>query len=132
MLIAVRDNGIGIEPDMTSRVFELFIQGAARRSSRSTGGLGIGLALARRLVEMHGGQLDLRSDGAGHGSEFSCPAAAPGHGARDAAHRQRSSEPPLTDVQRILVVDDNQDSAEMLAALLTAWGQQTRVALRRH
>jgi len=124
--IAVRDNGIGIEPEMTSRVFELFVQ-APRARQQATGGLGVGLTLARRLVEMLGGRLELRSDGVGRGSEFivSLPLAKP---LRSQEAPADVSDAALTTIKRILVVDDNHDSAEMLAAMLTAWGQQARVA----
>jgi signal transduction histidine kinase len=67
--LCVRDSGLGLSPDMVERIFEPFIQ-VERSLERSEGGLGIGLTLARRLVEMHGGQLSARSDGPGHGSEF--------------------------------------------------------------
>jgi signal transduction histidine kinase len=124
--IAVRDNGIGIEPEMASRVFELFVQ-APRARQQGTGGLGVGLTLARRLVEMLGGRLELRSEGVGRGSEFivSLPLARP---LADQGAQPDLSDPALTTKKRILVVDDNHDSAEMLAAMLTAWGQQARVA----
>jgi signal transduction histidine kinase len=68
-VISVRDTGVGIEPEMLARVFELFVQ-VEKSLHRSDGGLGIGLTLARRLVEMHDGSLEARSDGPGHGSEF--------------------------------------------------------------
>jgi CheY-like chemotaxis protein len=126
VVLAVRDNGLGIEPEMAQRVFDLFTQGT-RSPAGSGGGLGIGLTLARRLVEMLGGQLELRSEGTGRGSEFSITlplSIAP------VERSQLRTEPEfeLTTSKRILVVDDNQDSAEMLAALLKAWGQDARVA----
>jgi len=126
VVIAVRDNGLGIEPEMAARVFDLFTQGA-RSPVGPGGGLGIGLTLARRLVEMLGGQLELRSEGTGRGSEFSITlpvSMAP------VGRSQPQTEPELelATSKRILVVDDNQDSAEMLAALLKAWGQDARVA----
>lgn len=124
--IAVRDNGIGIEPEMASRVFELFVQ-APRARQQATSGLGVGLTLARRLVEMLGGRLELRSEGIGRGSEFIVflPLAKP-IPTVETPHAQL--DPALTEKKRILVVDDNHDSAEMLAAMLTAWGQHARVA----
>jgi CheY-like chemotaxis protein len=126
VVMSVRDNGIGIEPEMVSRVFELFVQGP-RIVHTSSGGLGVGLTLARRLVEMLGGRIELHSEGAGRGSEFTIRLPRP-----LTATSQPSPVNPemqaLTTTKRILVVDDNQDSAEMLAAMLTAWGQQARVA----
>lgn len=126
VIIAVKDNGVGIEPEMASRVFELFAQGP-RSKHQTSGGLGVGLTLARRLVEMLGGRLDLRSEGLGRGSEFivSLPLPRP---ATEPTIVYDTAEADLTMRKRILVVDDNHDSAEMLAAMLTSWGQQTRVA----
>ena len=69
-VVVIRDNGIGIGPDLLPRIFDLFIQGE-QSLDRSGGGLGIGLTLVRRLVEMHGGRVEARSDGEGKGSEFS-------------------------------------------------------------
>ena len=68
-LISVRDNGIGIPQELLPRVFDMFAQAGERRS-HAEGGLGIGLALARRLVELHGGRVEARSEGPGRGSEF--------------------------------------------------------------
>jgi signal transduction histidine kinase len=126
LVIAVRDNGLGIEPQMASRIFELFTQGDGSHAGPA-GGLGVGLALARRIVEMHGGRIEMRSEGFRRGSEFSVRL--PLHARLSAAKPPAADpEPPLTSAKRILIVDDNQDSAEMFAALLTAWGQQTCVA----
>jgi CheY-like chemotaxis protein len=126
VVIRVLDNGIGIDADMLDRVFELFMQGVHPRE-RSGGGLGIGLTLARRLVEMHGGQLEARSDGPGRGSEFSVRLPLPQRPAHEPAPEgeQRAEHPSR---RRVLVVDDNQDAAEMLAVMLGTWGQETRVA----
>jgi signal transduction histidine kinase len=122
--IAVRDDGVGIEPEMLPRIFEMFSRG--RRASRAQGGLGIGLALARRLVEMHGGTLDARSDGPGAGSEFiirlpvmPAPVSGP------------AGPPPETlpvTPRRVLVVEDNRDAADSLAAVLELFGAEVRVA----
>ena len=68
-MVSIRDNGIGIPADMLSKVFDLFTQ-VDRNNSRSQGGLGIGLTLVRSIVDMHGGSIEVRSDGAGLGSEF--------------------------------------------------------------
>jgi signal transduction histidine kinase len=126
VVIRVLDNGIGIDADMLARVFELFIQGDHPRE-RSGGGLGIGLTLARRLVEMHGGRLEARSDGEGRGSEFSVRLPLPLRPAHETAPEgEQESEYPSR--KRVLVVDDNEDAAEMLAVMLGTWGQETRVA----
>ncbi|MCC2672672.1 MAG: domain S-box, partial [Armatimonadetes bacterium] len=124
-LIWVRDNGLGIAPEMLPRVFDLFAQ-ADRSLERSQGGLGIGLTLVRRLVEMHGGTVTAASDGLGKGSEFvvrlpllaaepvltSTPVAPPVAG------------PAFSNLHpaRILVVDDNVDAADTLVEILEAWG----------
>jgi signal transduction histidine kinase len=126
VVIRVLDNGIGIDADMLARVFELFMQGDHPRE-RSGGGLGIGLTLARRLVEMHGGRLEARSDGADRGSEFSVRLPLALRPVREAA-REHERESELLSRRRVLVVDDNRDAAEMLAAMLGAWGQEARVA----
>jgi signal transduction histidine kinase len=126
VVIRVLDNGIGIDADMLPRVFELFMQGD-HPYERSGGGLGIGLTLARRLVEMHGGRLEARSDGAERGSEFSVRLPLAVRPTREAT-LEREQEGELPSRRRILVVDDNRDAAEMLAIMLGAWGQETRVA----
>jgi PAS domain S-box-containing protein len=128
-LIRIRDNGIGIEPDMLGRVFDLFTQ-ADRSTGRVEGGLGIGLTLARRLVEMHDGTLDAASAGAGQGSEFTLrlplsehAIEAPQAHAADSAV-SKGSVPAM----RIMVVDDNQDAAASLTMLLRLFGHDVREA----
>jgi PAS domain S-box-containing protein len=124
--IAVRDHGIGISPEQLPLIFRMFSQ-LAPALDRSGGGLGIGLALARGLVEQHGGTLEAHSDGAGQGSEFvvrlpvgTAPTRA-GAGTSQAA----STDPPP---HRLLVVDDNVDAAQTLAAMLSLHGQNVRTA----
>jgi signal transduction histidine kinase len=120
--IAVVDSGIGISPEFLPCVFDLFAQGETR-SSQS--GLGIGLALARRLVELHGGRLEARSEGPGRGSEFVIQVPLATNPLVSAIER-RADEQPLD--QRILVVDDNQDAANATAMLIAEMGGDARVA----
>ncbi|MEI7446098.1 MAG: ATP-binding protein, partial [Burkholderiales bacterium] len=119
--IVVEDSGIGIDAAVLPRIFEMFVQG-----DRSAGGLGIGLALARRLVEMHGGTIRARSDGPGRGSRFEIelPVAAPG--VRVAASAGgHDSGPPVR--RSVLIVDDNVDAAETLRLSLELDGHAVRV-----
>lgn len=127
----VADDGTGIDPDLLPRVFELFTQ-AERSLDRSQGGLGIGLTLVRRLVELHGGRVEARSAGVGLGSEFTVrlPIAQPSPG-EDAASPpclDPAADFPSDSPQRILVVDDNVDGAEILARLMKAGGHRVEVA----
>jgi PAS domain S-box-containing protein len=123
--ILVKDTGIGIAPDMLRRVFELFAQ-ADTSLDRAEGGLGIGLTLAERLTNMHGGTLEAQSAGPGQGSTFVIRlphAAAP---IEDEAPSPASTRPfrPL----RVLIVDDNRDSAEMLQTLMEMSGHTAHLA----
>ncbi len=130
--IRVRDTGIGIPPDQLPRIFDLFTQ-VESRHDRTPGGLGIGLALVRRLVELHGGAVSAQSDGPGQGSEFIVQL--PRH---DSSRAPASSPaPPRTDQSaprcagtshRILIVDDNRDALESLAALMELAGHAVRAA----
>ena len=120
--ISVVDSGIGISPEFLPRVFDLFTQGETRSSQP---GLGIGLALARRLVELHAGRLDARSEGPGRGSEFviQLPLATT---QSVSAIERRADEQRLE--RRILVIDDNQDAANATAMLIEEMGGDARVA----
>ncbi|HEV8335875.1 MAG TPA: PAS domain S-box protein [Candidatus Polarisedimenticolia bacterium] len=124
---SVRDNGIGISTGMLPRIFDMFTQGD-QRLDRASGGLGIGLTLVRQLVEMHNGRVDAKSDGPDQGSTFQVRLPAlvekTQEGGLDGTARDRRVAPAL----RILVVDDNQDSAHSLSTLLAMNGNQTRTA----
>ncbi len=124
-VISVADNGIGISPEMLPRVFDLFTQ-AEQGLDRAQGGLGIGLTLVRRLVELHGGEVSARSEGTGRGSEFSVrfPLSA-GPSAEGTAP---SSVAVARVPRKVLVVDDNRDAATALAMLLKTSGHQVSVA----
>jgi PAS domain S-box-containing protein len=123
-MVSIKDTGVGIAPEKLPRLFDLFFQ-VDLTLERARGGLGIGLSLVRRLVELHGGQVEVRSDGVGQGSEFIVrlprlnePAivGAPALSAPDIA--------ALTAPARLLVADDNRDSADSLAMLLRIHGNE--------
>lgn len=124
-LVSVKDNGEGIAPELLPRVFELFVQ-SSRTLDRAHGGLGIGLTLVHRLVRLHGGSVEARSGGIGHGSEFivRLPVADP---PPELPARVVTAGPPRRSF-RILIVDDNVDAAESLAMLQELRGHVTRVA----
>ena len=128
--LTVRDNGIGIAPDYLGRLFEMFSQADAE-AGRSDGGLGIGLALVKGIVELHGGNVEARSPGLGRGSEFivRLPLSA-NSGAAGTSDDVVS--PAHTAGRRILVADDNRDAAESLAMLLEMSGHEVRVAHHGH
>jgi CheY-like chemotaxis protein len=111
---------------MLPRIFEMFAQ-ADRSLERSQGGLGIGLTLVRRLVEMHGGTIEARSEGIGKGSEFVVRLPIRGEWAEPARPEYRREGPALSPL-RILVVDDNHDAARSLARLLNLAGNEVQTA----
>jgi two-component system, chemotaxis family, CheB/CheR fusion protein len=131
-IVRIKDSGIGMSPELLRKVFDMFFQGDTS-AARSPGGLGLGLTLARDIVEFHGGSIEARSDGPGRGSEFivTLPLAnlggvvsadvAPSDPVTTAASQGRSGT-------RIVVVDDNKSHALSLQKLLQAMGHEVRVA----
>ena len=125
--VSVRDTGIGIPAEALPRIFNMFSQ-VDRPTERSAGGLGIGLALVKGLVEMHGGTVTARSEGQGRGSEFivALPMLAYVSEIAEAASGETASGPGVK--RRVLVVDDNRDGAESLSEMLLLFGHEVRTA----
>jgi CheY-like chemotaxis protein len=125
--VRVKDTGIGIEPEMLPKIFDLFRQ-SGQGLDRAQGGLGLGLAIVRSLVDLHGGEVTASSPGRGHGSEFMI---------RLPAAPASVTVPVSPDVPtaagapsgcRILIVDDNEDAADMMATSLGLFGYEVSVA----
>lgn len=128
-VLRVRDDGIGIAPDMLPNIFDLFMQ-ASPGAENVQGGLGVGLTLVKKLVQMHGGTVEARSAGLGEGCEFSIRLPIVVEQRRELA-AQRHGEPDAkvpSSRHRLLVVDDNEDAALSLAILLRMQGHEVRVA----
>jgi PAS domain S-box-containing protein len=126
-VLRVKDNGIGIPPHMLERVFEMFTQ-VDRSLERRQGGLGLGLTLVRRLVEMHGGRVEARSPGSGQGSEFLVHLPTVGPAVEQGSGLSPEGEPAGEPLCRVLIVDDNPDALETLAVLLRLLGYEVHTA----
>ncbi|MFL6674384.1 MAG: ATP-binding protein [Massilia sp.] len=126
-VLTVSDDGIGMEPALVARVFDLFTQ-AERTPDRSQGGLGLGLALAKSLVELHGGSVSAHSDGLGTGSSFSVrlPRYTEELAPQDAPRQDKAA--PASAPLRVLLVDDNVDAVHTLQLFLRAAGHQVEIA----
>jgi CheY-like chemotaxis protein len=125
-IVTVSDSGVGIPAEMQGRIFEMYEQ-IDRPAANGYTGLGIGLTLVKRLVEMHGGSVGVHSDGAGTGSAFIVRLPIPAAPARD-AQRCLGEEDPRPETHRILVVDDNKAAATILEMMLTTMGNVVRTA----
>lgn len=125
VIIRVRDNGIGIAPELLPCIFDLFVQ-ASRSLDRSHGGLGIGLTLVQRLVKLHGGSIEAHSEGPGKGSEFVVHLPM----LKEAPPQVSPPSPAVISEspKRILIVDDNTDSASSMAMFQSHRGHETRTA----
>jgi PAS domain S-box-containing protein len=128
-IVSVTDTGVGIPPEMLPQVFDMFTQ-LDHSLDRARGGLGIGLALARRLIEMHGGTIEACSEGTGRGSSFNIRLPVIGHGTAEEGSRERASHPAaVPTASRIMIAEDDADAAEMLRMMLSFSGHDVRVAV---
>jgi CheY-like chemotaxis protein len=128
IVLRVKDNGIGISPELLPHIFELFVQADAT-STKAQGGLGIGLTLARNLVQMHGGTITAHSAGEGRGSEFTVRLPLlPERHEGPSRPLDISAERVTSAGCRVLVVDDNEDAATSLSTLLRLQGHEVQIA----
>ncbi len=125
VVIEVRDDGIGIDQDFLHRIFDPFVQGA-QLGERAAGGLGLGLGLVRSLVELHGGHVEARSQGARLGSTFTVRLPAVSQPPRETGRQIAAAFPTEAGKHRILVVDDNEDARGLLADILSQLGHDVR------
>jgi CheY-like chemotaxis protein/anti-sigma regulatory factor (Ser/Thr protein kinase) len=126
-VLEVADDGPGIAPEMLGRVFDLFTQ-ASRGGDRQEGGLGIGLTLVQRLVEMHGGTVEARSEGEGHGATFRVRIPLAASAAAEADERPEPPSESPAEPLRVLVVDDNADVLTSMTMLLELEGHAVTTA----
>jgi CheY-like chemotaxis protein len=127
VVIQVEDTGMGISPELLPRVFDLFVQ-ARQTLARSQGGLGLGLTIASSLVGLHGGKVVAESEGLGRGSRFTVSLPALDAGPPVELEGSRRQPEWKSQALRVLVVDDNQDAAEMLSEALQLLGYRTATA----
>ena len=125
--ILVSDNGIGMSRQLIGRAFELFAQ-AERDADRVQGGLGIGLAVVQRLVELHGGRVEAHSKGPGQGSSFAVWLPLARDGVANAQSAAMDTSPGAAQPLRVTIVDDNRDGLEMLAMMARHFGHEVQVA----
>ena len=126
VVLRVRDTGVGIAPELLPRIFDLFTQ-ADRTLDRSQGGLGIGLSLVQKLVELHGGTVEAHSAGLGQGSQFIVRLPALSSAGESIIARLETATQPA-ETSRVLVVDDNMDAADMLVMMLQMFGHEVQAA----
>lgn len=126
VVLQVRDDGVGIAPELLGEVFDLFVQGPQTLAA-AQGGLGIGLSLVRKLVEMHGGVVSVESPGVGQGTTVRITLPLAAHEAPSAAPAGGQAEAAAAAARRVLVVDDNVDAADSLGQLLLGGGHDIRV-----
>jgi CheY-like chemotaxis protein len=125
--VTVADTGLGIPRELLPRIFDMFTQLQAHRD-RAQGGLGIGLTLARRLVELHGGTIEAHSEGVGKGSRFTVRLSTTADPAGDVDDVRPGRDAVAASACRILIAEDNQDAAEMMRLMLSFKGHDVRVA----
>jgi signal transduction histidine kinase/ActR/RegA family two-component response regulator len=127
--VSVRDTGIGIEPAALERIFDAFEQGSAE-TPREFGGLGLGLAISKAIMDLHGGSIRAESEGLGHGATFTVEVRVSEAVAPESSHGTRTAQPSKERHARILIVEDHDDTARLLARLLTKSGHQVKTAGR--